>query len=220
MLKRFAALLFVACATNGASESDESWKNLGRTIKESDYTVATRDGHCVTGHVESFDEKSVTIKSVRLDRKDVIRVGDGTGTADHDPIYSGRSSWADLQHAEPNKYEHIRLHFKSGVTRNYHTFSASVEQATCDGAPTGKLEVARGYYVRLAPTSEWEHHVLRENISLLAPRLWFNLAFFPRITVLLYDAALPEENFKVACVLTAPTVSPKLPTAARRPARY
>src|SRR6478752_7653841 len=126
MLKRFAALLFVACATNGASESDESWKNLGRTIKESDYTVATRDGHCVTGHVESFDEKSVTIKSVRLDRKDVIRVGDGTGTADHDPIYSGRSSWADLQHAEPNKYEHIRLHFKSGVTRNYHTFSASV----------------------------------------------------------------------------------------------
>jgi hypothetical protein len=119
--------------------------------------------------------------------------------AGHDPIYSGRSSWFDLQHAEPNKYEHIRLEFKSRLTRNCHTFSASGDQATCDGTQIGKSEVARGYYVRLAPASEWEHHVVRENVPLLAPRLWFNLALFPRITVLLYDAALPEENFKVEC---------------------
>jgi hypothetical protein len=183
----------------GASESDKSWKNLSHTIRKADYTVATRDGRRVTGHVESFDQSSVTIKSVRLDRKDVVRVGEGTDTADHDPIYSGRSSWSDLQHAEPNKYEHIRLDLKNRVTRDCHTFGAALEQATCDGTQIGKLEVARGYYVKLAPATEWEHHAAREDVTFLAPRTWFDLTLFSRITVLLYDAVLPEEDFKIKC---------------------
>jgi len=168
----------------GSPESDKSWKNLSHTIRKADYTVATRDGRCVTGHVESFDQRSVTIKSVRIDRKDVVRVGDGTSLADHDPIYSGRSSWADL---------------KSGVTRNCGAFRATDEQATCDGIQIGKFEVARGYYDRLAPASEWEHHVAHENVMFLAPRTWFSFALFPRIAVVLYDAVLPEENFKIEC---------------------
>ncbi len=201
MGRRLAAVFLLACAANGASESDKSWKNLSYTIKESAYTVATRDGRCVTAPIESFDENSVTVKSLRIDRKDVVRIGDGASLADHDPIYSGRSSWADLQHAAPNKYEHIRLDLNSRATRNCHAFSSTEEHATCDGIQIRKLEVARGYYVRLAPASEWEHHVVRENVAFLAPRTWFNFALFPRIAILLYDAALPEENFKVGCRL-------------------
>jgi hypothetical protein len=181
------------------SASDKSWKNLGHTIKQSSYTVAIRDGRCVTGHIESFDDKYVTVGSSRLDRKDVLRVGDGTSITDHDPIYSGRSSWSDLQRSEPNKYEHIQLELKDRVTRNCRYFSATEEEATCDGSRIGKSEVVRGYYIRLAPASEWEHYVARENVTLLAPRTWFDYALFPRIRVLLYDEALPQENVKVAC---------------------
>lgn len=205
MPKRSAIAFLLACSVQGASESDKSWKNLGHTIKESVYTVATRDGRCVTGPIESFDEKSITVKSVRIDRKDVVRVGDEDSAADHDPIYSGRSSWSDVQYAEPNKYEHIRLDLNSRVTRNCRDFSATDDNATCDGIQIGKLEVARGYYVRFAPASQWEHHVAREGVPFLAPRTWFNYVLFPRITVLLYDAALPEENFRVECKVPAAT---------------
>src|ERR1035438_10223260 len=52
---------------------------------------------------------NLTVGSSKLDRKDVVRVGDGTSVTDHDPIYSGRSSWSDLQRSEPNKYERIQL---------------------------------------------------------------------------------------------------------------
>src|SRR5580704_1142504 len=83
-------------------------RSAGHTIKQSSYTVAMRDGRCATGHIQSFDDKYVTVGSSRLDRKDVVRVGDGTGITDHDPIYSGRSSWSDLQRSEPNKYERIQ----------------------------------------------------------------------------------------------------------------
>ena len=69
----------------------------------------------------------------------------------------------------------------------------------CDGSRIGKSEVARGYYIRLAPASEWEHYVARENVTLLVPRAWFDYALFPRIKVLLYDEILPQENVKVAC---------------------
>ena len=68
-----------------------------------------RDGHCVTGHIESFDANYVTVGSLRLNRGEVVRVGDGTSVAHHDPVYSGRSSWSDLRGSEPNKYERIQL---------------------------------------------------------------------------------------------------------------
>jgi hypothetical protein len=199
MFERTVALLLLTCSARAESASDESWKNLGHTIKESSYTVAMRDGRCVTGHVASFDDKHVTVGSSKLDRQDVVRVGDGMSIADHDPIYSGRSSWLDLEGSEPNKYEHIQLDLKNRATRKCHDFSATEEEATCDGSRIGKPDVARGYYVRLAPASEREHYLVRENATLLAPRTWFDYALFPRIKVLLYDEALAQENSKVEC---------------------
>jgi hypothetical protein len=199
VFERTVALLLFACLAKLASASEESWKNLGHTIAESTYTVAMRDGRCVTGHVKSFDDQHVTVGSFKLDRNDVVRVSDGPDVAAHDSIYSGRSSWSDLQRSEPNKYEHIQLELKNGATRKCSNFSATEAEATCDGSRIEKPRVARGYYIRLAPASEWEHYVARENVTFLAPRTWFDLALFPRIKVPLYDEALPQEDSKVEC---------------------
>jgi small nuclear ribonucleoprotein (snRNP)-like protein len=202
MFERTVALSFLACSLIAGSAWDESWKNLGHTIKKSTYTVALRDGRCVTGHVESVDDKYVTVGSLKLERKDVVRVGESTGRLeDHNPIYSGRSTWSDLQGSAPNKYERIQLELKNGTTSKCRNFSATEDTATCDGARIGKSEVARGYYIRLAPASEWEHYTLEEDASILAPRTWFDLAFFPRIKVLLYDYAVSQENARVECKL-------------------
>jgi hypothetical protein len=198
MVERTVALLIIlAYSATAGSAWDESWKNLGHTIKQSSYTVAMRDGRCVTGHVESFDDKYVTVRSLRLERKDVVRIGESL--EDHNPIYSGRSVWSDLQGSAPNKYERIRLELKNGSTLKCRNFSAAEETATCDGSPIGKSEVARGYYIRLAPATEWEHYTIKEDASILAPRTWFDLAFFPRIKVLLYDHAVSQENVRVEC---------------------
>jgi hypothetical protein len=199
MTERVLALLILVCSAKAGAASDESWKNLAHTIKESSYTVAMRDGRCVTGHVESFDDKYVTVRSLKLERKDVVRVGESKSLADHDPIYSGRSAWSDLRGSAPNKYERIQLKLKNGTTRKCRDFSATDEAATCDGSRIEKSEVARGYYIRLAPASEWEQYAARENATLLVPRTWFDFAFFPRIKVLLYDEASSQENLKIEC---------------------
>jgi hypothetical protein len=199
MFQRTAGLLLLTCLAKAESALDRSWRNLGHTIKESSYTVAMRDGRCLTGHIESFDGKYVTVGSSKLERKDVARIGDGTSVADHDPIYSGRSSWSDLRQSEPNEFERIELELKNNVTRKCRSFSASEDEATCDGSRIKKSEVVRGYYIRLAPATEWEHHAAHEGVTFLAPRTWFNHALFPRIKVLLYDEALPDESVKVAC---------------------
>jgi hypothetical protein len=199
MIARAAALLLFACLAKSESASDKSWKNLGHTIKQSSYTVAMRDGRCITGHIESLDDQYVTVNSLKLDRKGIVRVGDGTSLSDHDPIYSGRSSWSDLLQSEPNKYEFVELEMKDRSTRKCRKFSAAEDEAACDGSRISKSEVTRGYYVRLAPATEWEHHAARENVTILAPRTWFDYALFPKIKVLLYDEALPQENVKVSC---------------------
>jgi len=199
MLERTAALLLFASLAKAQSAADKSWNNLDHTIKQSSYTVAMRDGRCITGHIQSFDDKYVTLDSLKLDRKNIVRVGDGASVADHDPIYSGRSSWADLQQSEPNKYELVELELKDHSTRKCRKFSATEDEATCGDSRIEKSEVVRGYYVRLAPATEWEHHAVRENVSILAPRTWFDYALFPRIKVLLYDEAVPQENVKISC---------------------
>jgi hypothetical protein len=194
---RTVFLVVCTCSAKAEPASDNSWKNLSHTIKEASYTVAMRDGRCVTGHIQKFDQTTLTVGSSKLDRKDVIRIGESV--ADHDPIYSGRSSWLDLQRSEPNQYERIDLELKNRMTRKCRHFSATEEEAVCGGLRIGKFEVARGYYVRLAPATEWEHYVARENVLLLAPRTWFDYALFPKIAVLLYDEALPQENGNVTC---------------------
>jgi hypothetical protein len=91
MHERMAALLLFICLAKAESASDGSWRNLGQTIKESSYTLAMRDGRCITGHIASFDDKYVTVGSSKLERRDVVRVADGTSVADHDPIYMGEA---------------------------------------------------------------------------------------------------------------------------------
>lgn len=196
---RTSVLLLLTCLAGAESAPDKSWGNLGKTIKQSVYTVAMRDGGCVTGHIKLFHDDFLTVDSSRLDRKDVVRIGDGTSISEHDVIYSGRSSWSDLQHSEPNKYERIELDLKSHSRRICRHFSATGEQATCDGSHIERSEVYRGSYIRFAPATEWEQLAGHENVMFLAPRSWFDYALFPRMRVLLYDATLPQENVPVAC---------------------
>ena len=207
MIARTAALLLLACLAlllsgclaKSESASDESWKNLRHTIKQSSYTVAMRDGRCITGRIESLDDKYLTVNSLKLDRESIVRVGDEETLSDHNPVYSGRSSWSDLRQSEPNEYEFVELELKDHSTRKCRKFSAAEEEATCDGSRISKSEVSRGYYVRLAPATEWEQHSAHENVTILAPRTWFHYALFPRIKVPLYDQALSQENAKVGC---------------------
>jgi hypothetical protein len=89
---RTAALLILVSLAKAQSPSDRSWKNLSHTFKEASYTVAMRDGRCVTGHIASFDDRYVTVGSSELDRKDVVRIADETSVGEvHGPIYSTAS---------------------------------------------------------------------------------------------------------------------------------
>ncbi len=179
MFARTVALFLLACSARATSASDESWKNLSYTNKESRYSVALRDGRCVSGLINLYDDRSITLESIRLDRKNVLRVGDGSQLTDHDPIYSGRSSWSDLQASEPNKYEYI-------ATRSETRGDPEVPQVQRDRRGSNvrwlasyKTRSGSRLLFRLAPASEWEQYAARESVPLLAPRTWFNLAFFP-----------------------------------------
>lgn len=199
LTKGTLALLFLIRIVSGEALVEKTWKNLGHTNRESIYTAETRDGHCITGRIESIDDRSITISQIKIDRNDVIRVSDGTPVTGRDPIYNAVSSWRELAGSEPNQYEHIELKLKDGSTRNCRKFYSGVDSAACDGGQIAKTEVELGYYVRLAPATEREHYLSREGVLLLDPRSWFNFAFYPRIKVLLYDASVPEQHLNIGC---------------------
>jgi small nuclear ribonucleoprotein (snRNP)-like protein len=199
VLKRLTGALILVFSAKAQSISDTSWRNLDHTLNRASVTVARRDGRCLTGKIESFDDKSIVIDNSTVERKDILRVADGISLDAHDSIYSGRSSWWDLRQSRPSHHEHIELGLRNDLTQSCQSIIATEEDAACDGRRIAKSDVVRGYYVRLAPATEWERHLGQENVAYLSPRSWFGYAFFPRIKVLLYDATIAQDNTKIAC---------------------
>lgn len=199
---------------NGAA--DGGWQNLKRMRTDRDYTVLMRNGSCITGRVaavdtgalelfeprESANQKTTKtdVRIIEANRNDVLRVTDTRFGDPHDTIYSGRSSWTDVKASRPKgKAEWLKVVDKRGKERTCKTPEASDDGLRCGTEEISKKDIARVYYVRLKPASDWLEYASGEGVGGLDPRTWFNYMLLGRIDVLLFDSALPEDNQAAAC---------------------
>lgn len=120
----FGAFMCV-CLPVGAAERDP-WMQLGAVDRANIYTVALRGRGCEQGLIVSVESQRITIApnlsttprtaaashEVAIPRADVLRIGEGTGA--HEILFSGRSSWADVQAFPVGPREHLTIVLKSG----------------------------------------------------------------------------------------------------------
>jgi hypothetical protein len=193
--------------------AEETWQNLKRMRRDREYTVVLRNGSCLTGRVEEVDDSVLKLsaagdqqarntgsQTIKGARADILRVTDNRSGDPHGAIYSGRSSWADVRASRPyEKSEWLKIVDKKGKEQTCKSPQVVEDGLKCGNVEISKKEIARVYYVRLKPASDWLEYASREGVGWLDARTWFNYALLGRIDVLLFDSALPEDNQPKAC---------------------
>ena len=205
-----AALSLTGCAF----ATDQQWSNLEHIDHCIAYRFYQKDGSYLAGTISSLSRDAVVVDSFQpanasglhtLRRDDVLQVKDGCNS--YDVLYSGRSSWADVEAVGQHRHEYLELTLKSGASFRGRPLGSSASEITLQGAfrkrVIAKRDVASAVYIRLKPASERLQWVGQEGgvIALLFDyKAWpwvFNVN--DHIAVVLYNAALPEDNSSIPC---------------------
>jgi hypothetical protein len=205
MFSRLVVLFALACIAivQCAGRVDDSWGNLRIVTKDREYVVVLHDRRCVRGFVSANDQELSVMDgsgSRLIKRDDILRVSDTWGSNARDTVFSGRSSWTDVQDADPRGREYLRVVTTRGEEWTPKQPKVADLFISGDGRTVQKTDVRSVQYVRFVPMTSKEEYVHHENVDLLAPRLWFGGLMMPRINVLLYDSARPEDNSGIACL--------------------
>jgi small nuclear ribonucleoprotein (snRNP)-like protein len=185
----------------GAKNVDDGWKKIGEFTKERKYTVIRRDGRCFRGSIQSFDEKKLVLDAMEIPRTDVLRLSDTPFAPAHDVLFSSRSSWADVQGAEPAGPEYLEIVTKQDRTLKLKNPVVS-DEAIRDGKTTiSKADIRYVSYVRVKPLTASEEYALKEGAEIIVPKVWFGSRFMAKTSVLIYNVDLSEENKPIGCDL-------------------
>jgi hypothetical protein len=199
----------------GETRPNDPWKILERVTHRRNYAFVRRDGTCVDAEIRAVSERSVTLKRwvrtgarkpgyefLEIARPNVVRVNDGWKPID--VVYSGKSSWADVRSLQGIFPSEAVLIITSDDKR-YKTKSLEVSDTDIKLVKGIELvEIARVlvrlvYYIRERPMSSSAIYAAQESVF-LDPELWPRmLHMVPRISVLLYDSSMPEDDAPVQC---------------------
>lgn len=191
-------------ALTRAADIEDGWRNLKRVTRDRLYAVVLHDGHCAKGFLVSANDQVIVVrdsaKDVVIKRADALRVSDDNLHAGaHDTVFSGRSSWSDVMAADPKGPGYLHISMKGGEELKWSKPTVSDGSLSFEGRKVAKTEVRYVSYVRLKPLTRSEQYVSHENVDWLAPRLWFNYLMLGKISVLLYNAELVEDNSPAGC---------------------
>ena len=124
----------------------------------------------------------------------------------HNMIYSGRSSWTDVQSIKARPKEPIRV-----ITKDSKRYEGAVVSATDQDITISKSgrtarvlknDVSQVFYIRIKPASDSAQYADQELflLKVLDPELWpYMLGINSKIAVRLYDVSLPEDNRPANC---------------------
>jgi len=210
---RLAALLMVLSGPISAQNSsnpmprDDSWANLKHITHRRSYLVVDRELNCAYGTITGVTSGSLTLKTdststrITIERPKILRIMEGpTGEA---TVYSGKSSWSEIKTLSPQVQ--VQIVTKQGDQRTGKLFTANDMGMSIllSGKQVEfvKGELARVYVVRNKPLSDGAEFASRELFDgFVFPELWpYILKLPPKISVLIYDSSLPEDNGSTRC---------------------
>ena len=164
----FASCLLYLLPQLGAAK-DNAWGTLKEVTWHRTYTLVDREGSCTTGEIVAITEQAITLKRLdrsagktpttstdTIERQKVLRIMDGHKVVD--VVYSGKSSWADveaMQHIGSD--ETVLLVTRSG--KRYKGKPVEVAEASLKLVRLNKTtqilkdDISQVYYVREKPVS-------------------------------------------------------------------
>jgi hypothetical protein len=97
----------------------------------------------------------------------------------------------------PTGAEYLHVVTKSGEKWKWKQPTVTDDSVTFEGVTISKGDIRYIFYVRAKPLTNVEEFFHDEDLKWLAPIPW--LGEVTRISVLLYNSDLPEDNSSIAC---------------------
>lgn len=136
---------------------------------------------------------------VTVARLDVLQVKDGLHQ--FGILYSGRSSWRDVQ-AVPHSREHLSITLKSGESVRGEPIGSTDSQLSVKRPKSvmdiAKADIALVYYLRMKPAPA--NRLQEFPVEFFDPRIWpyiFNVGV--QLRVPLFNSTLPEDDSIIQC---------------------
>ena len=114
-------------------------------------------------------------------------------------VFSARSSWLDVKAAAPKATEYLHIVTKGGEEWKWKEPTVSDDSITFEQITVSKVEVRYVSYVRFKPLTVQEEFLHQEDWGWLASIPWLSDLVSRKISVLLYNADVPEDNSPILC---------------------
>jgi hypothetical protein len=192
----FAAILLAAAG--------DGWNNLKRVTRDRLYAVILRDGRCKYGTLSSVGEQTIILDTdsglgVLIKRSQIARVSDNLIAPGLEAVFSARSSWLDVKTTAPKGTEYLHIVSKGGDEWKWKRPVISDGSISFEGITIGKADVRYVFYVRSKPLTIYEEYLHEPGFKWLASIPWVGNLMADKISVLLYDSDLAEDNSPMAC---------------------
>jgi hypothetical protein len=183
---------------------DGGWSNLKRITRNRPYAVILRDGHCQYGTLSSVGDQAMVLATysgigVLIKRAQITRVTDDPTAPERGAVYSARSSWLDVKIVTLKGSEYLHIVTKRGDEWKWKQPTVTDDSITFEGITLGKAEVRYVFHVRAKPLTSDEEFFHQEDLKWLAAIPWVRERVPLKISVLLYNSDLPEDNLPIAC---------------------
>jgi len=197
MTSWFLAAILLAAPSDG-------WSNLKHVTRDRLYAVILRDGQCRYGTLSSVGEQVVVLGTdsglgVAIKRSQIVRVSDNLTAPAYDAIFSARSSWLDVKAVAPKASEYLRIVTKRPDEWKWRHPAVSDDSIAFEGVTIGKADVRYVFYVRSKPLTVDEQYLHQEDFRWLTSIPWLGDRVPTKISVLLYNSDLAEDNSALAC---------------------
>jgi hypothetical protein len=205
-----SVIIVLTCPVVSAQGQDDQWQNLKYPKKSVTYLVVTREGHCASGRL-SITGTSLTVvrpdkTSLTTTRDDVLRVNGGSLGAS-EILFSGRSSWADVMSLPHGHSWGARIRVLTTRGSKHAGEIDDIDESSVtlfhsrDKLRLAKGEIGQVYLLTIKPLSPNAEY-LNEEFALfdfLDPEFWPYFLGADRVSVLLYDFRLPEDDRRIEC---------------------
>jgi hypothetical protein len=186
------------------SASSDGWGNLKRVTRDRPYAVILRDGHCQYGTLSSVGDQAMVLAAysgigILIKRAQITRVTDDPTAPERGAVFSARSSWLDVKMAVPKGIEYLHVVTKRGDEWKWKQPAITDDSISFEGITVGKAEVRYVFHVRAKPLTSDEEFFHQEDFKWLTAIPWLGERVPRKISVLLYNSDLPEENSPIAC---------------------
>jgi len=191
-------------AAISAAAPGDGWRNLKHVIRDRPYAVILRNKQCEYGALSSVGQQALVLatysgRGVLIKRSDIARVTDNPAEPTRGAVFSGRSSWIDVKAAAPEAAEYLHIVTKDGEEWKWKQPTVSDDSITSQRITVDKADVRYVSYIRFKPLTVEEEFFHQEDLKWLAAIPLLRDLAPGRISVLLYNSDLPENNSPIAC---------------------